>query len=340
MSSQASIGVEPVFPEKDQAISYGPRTARGFAQVRFAFWIRATMANASLRLTRRIENRDAVIRVYDEVGNVIETLEQAAPVAEIFGSIADLMRTGLQNGWEECRYTKICPARWNTTKIRYVFSNSTTMLRLMRSVLLCLAVILITSCATITRGSHDKLTVLSEPSRANVVLSSGEKGVTPTTFVKSRRGDFTVTVSKAGYVPQTVNVESKVSATGGTAMAIGGPIGAGVDAVSGAYDSLYPNPVSVRLAPLRKSAAAAAIRRRVGASSTTKSSSQVNPSSSPSPLTSASAEPMFPTAKAVPGKPGYVFSPFDASGRYIDVSGYPSGSRAKDPWTDKIFIVP
>jgi hypothetical protein len=49
---------------------------------------------------------------------------------------------------------------------------------------------------------------------------------------------------------------------------------------------------------------------------------------------------MFPTAKAVPGKPGYVFSPFDAKGRYVDVSGYPSGSKAKDPWTDKIFIVP
>src|SRR5439155_26369555 len=87
-------------------------------------------------------------------------LSRRWPVAEIFGSIADLMRTGLQNGWEECRYTKICPARWNTTKIRYVFSNSTTMLRLMRSVLLCLPVVLITSCATITRGSHDKLTVL------------------------------------------------------------------------------------------------------------------------------------------------------------------------------------
>jgi hypothetical protein len=48
----------------------------------------------------------------------------------------------------------------------------------------------------------------------------------------------------------------------------------------------------------------------------------------------------FPTAKAVPGKPGYVLSPFDADGRYVDVSGYASGSKVKDPWTDKIFIVP
>jgi hypothetical protein len=42
----------------------------------------------------------------------------------------------------------------------------------------------------------------------------------------------------------------------------------------------------------------------------------------------------------VPEKPGYVFSPFDSSGRYVDVSGYASGTKVKDPWTDKIFVVP
>ena len=47
----------------------------------------------------------------------------------------------------------------------------------------------------------------------------------------------------------------------------------------------------------------------------------------------------FPTAKAVPDKPGYVFSPF-ARERYVDVSGYASGTKVKDPWTDKIFVVP
>jgi len=48
----------------------------------------------------------------------------------------------------------------------------------------------------------------------------------------------------------------------------------------------------------------------------------------------------FPTAKAVPDKPGYVFSPFDSGGRYVDVSGYTPGTKVKDPWSDKIFIVP
>jgi hypothetical protein len=48
----------------------------------------------------------------------------------------------------------------------------------------------------------------------------------------------------------------------------------------------------------------------------------------------------FPTAKAVPGKSGYVFSPFDTEGRYVDVSGFAPGTKVKDPWTDKIFLVP
>jgi hypothetical protein len=60
----------------------------------------------------------------------------------------------------------------------------------------------------------------------------------------------------------------------------------------------------------------------------------------PNPSPAAQASSTFPTAKAVPDKPGYVFSPFDSSGRYVDVSGYTSGTKVKDPWTEKIFVVP
>jgi hypothetical protein len=47
----------------------------------------------------------------------------------------------------------------------------------------------------------------------------------------------------------------------------------------------------------------------------------------------------FPVAKPVPGKSGYVYSPYDSS-KYVDVSGYTPGSKVKDPYTQKIFIVP
>jgi hypothetical protein len=147
------------------------------------------------------------------------------------------------------------------------------------SCLLLLPVLFLTSCATITRGIHEKLAVLSDPSGAEVKLSSGEQGVTPAKFVKSRKESFTVTVSKAGYTAQTVKVESKFSATGGTAMAgnaiAGGIVGIGVDAMSGATSSLYPNPVSVHLAPLGKSSPAkraASEKRPQGATSAPKTS--------------------------------------------------------------------
>jgi hypothetical protein len=47
----------------------------------------------------------------------------------------------------------------------------------------------------------------------------------------------------------------------------------------------------------------------------------------------------FPTAKPVPGKPGYVYS-IDPNGGIVDVTGYKSGDKAKDPYTKQIFIVP
>lgn len=47
----------------------------------------------------------------------------------------------------------------------------------------------------------------------------------------------------------------------------------------------------------------------------------------------------FPVGKPVPGKPGYVYSPYDPN-KYVDVSGYTPGSKVKDPYAQKIFIVP
>lgn len=61
---------------------------------------------------------------------------------------------------------------------------------------------------------------------------------------------------------------------------------------------------------------------------------------SPSPSRNTSAQTPIPTAKPVPGKPGYVFSPFDPSGGYVDVTGYTSGQKVKDPYSGKIFLVP
>ena len=58
------------------------------------------------------------------------------------------------------------------------------------------------------------------------------------------------------------------------------------------------------------------------------------PRSTPPPATE-----QFPTARPVPDKPGFVYS-VDPQGGIIDVTGYKSGDKAKDPYTKKIFIVP
>ena len=110
----------------------------------------------------------------------------------------------------------------------------------------------LSSCATVIRGVHEELKVVSTPSGANVRLSTGEGGVTPATFVKRRRDSFQVMISKPGYYSQTVTVRSKASTTGAAATAgnvatVG--IGVAVDAGTGAWNSLYPNPVSVQLVP-------------------------------------------------------------------------------------------
>jgi len=60
----------------------------------------------------------------------------------------------------------------------------------------------------------------------------------------------------------------------------------------------------------------------------------------PKPPRTTAAQPQFPTAKPVPGRAGLVYNPYDPNGGYIDVSGYPSGSKVKDPDSQKIFIVP
>ena len=59
------------------------------------------------------------------------------------------------------------------------------------------------------------------------------------------------------------------------------------------------------------------------------------PTSRPSPAQAG----QFPVAKPVPGRPGYVYS-VDPNGGIVDVTGYKSGDRAKDPYTKQIFIVP
>ena len=109
-------------------------------------------------------------------------------------------------------------------------------------------------CATITRGTKQSFTVLSEPPSADVELSNGLRCKTPCSLKVPRKDGFVVKINKEGYEPVEATITSQMSGGGGVALAgnilLGGLIGGGVDASNGSTKELKPNPLSVKLQPV------------------------------------------------------------------------------------------
>jgi hypothetical protein len=122
---------------------------------------------------------------------------------------------------------------------------------------------LLSACATVTRGSSDAWEVSTEPSGAKVETSNGRMcESTPCAIRMKRKSEFSATISKPGYKPIHVSVTHKTAGSGAAGVAgnvlVGGLIGLGVDMSTGASQDLVPNPVRVTLEKIEAPAAVAA----------------------------------------------------------------------------------
>ncbi len=118
------------------------------------------------------------------------------------------------------------------------------------------AVLPLGACATVTRGTTNQVTMASEPPGAEARTSLGHQcPTTPCTIEVPRSSQFIATFSKPGYRDAQVPVSTRVAGSGAAGFAgnilIGGIVGMGVDAATGATLEHFPNPVVGTLEPLR-----------------------------------------------------------------------------------------
>lgn len=110
----------------------------------------------------------------------------------------------------------------------------------------------VTGCATATRGTSQDWRVQSIPSGARVSTTNGYRcDATPCSFRMPRRSQFVATLSLPGHQTVEASIDHRLSNGGAGATAgnvlLGGFIGMGVDAASGANQDIRPNPLVVRM---------------------------------------------------------------------------------------------
>jgi hypothetical protein len=123
----------------------------------------------------------------------------------------------------------------------------------MKMMALILLALVLSNCATITRGTSQAFTLTSDPTGATATFSNGLSCTTPCTIEAKRKPGFSVTATKDGYKTVTTAVVSSIAGGGGAAMAgnvlLGGIIGGAVDASNGSMNELTPNPLHIVMEP-------------------------------------------------------------------------------------------
>lgn len=107
-------------------------------------------------------------------------------------------------------------------------------------ILVAIASLYVSGCATIVRGSNQQVSVNSEPDGAEVEFSDGQSCTTPCVAEVKRKRSLQLTIKKDGCLTTT---RSMVPTLAGEGAILGGLIDYG----TGAVYNLEPNPLFVRL---------------------------------------------------------------------------------------------
>lgn len=105
-------------------------------------------------------------------------------------------------------------------------------------------------CATVLNGTNIDYRTETDPTGANLTFMGGIACVSPCEIELRRKDDTRVDITKDGYEPVYVLIQSKLGGSTFGNLLAGGIIGGAVDAGNGASNVLYPRPLIVKLAPL------------------------------------------------------------------------------------------
>ena len=138
----------------------------------------------------------------------------------------------------------------NTTQ-RHTVRRTSMRAPLLRRTLAGISLLMLVSgCATVVSGPSQHIGIASIPTGATVSVDNVARGQTPVLTPLSRKDDHLVKVELPGYHPFEATLTRSVNGWVFGNILIGGLIGVGVDALSGAMYSLTPGQITASLLAL------------------------------------------------------------------------------------------
>ena len=114
----------------------------------------------------------------------------------------------------------------------------------------------LSGCATVLNGTNVDYQTDTDPGGANIAFLNGLTCESPCEVELRRGSDTRVDITKEGYEPVYVLVQSRLAGSTFGNILLGGGIGAAVDGGNGASNTLSPRPLMVKLAPVGSGEAA------------------------------------------------------------------------------------